>query len=145
MAETGGFFVAQAAVGVEPEPARGGAVPGDHVHVGVAEQARSINLRCGVELGQGRLAQRDFLDREALKVGTDRWHEVPQDGAGVGLQHGVRRGGQHSEKGALHGRGDPVQGRVVVVWGVPRRWIGGGRSRLWRATLNLERNSELGG
>jgi hypothetical protein len=91
------------AIAVEAEPARRGAAPADRVHLGVGQQFGGRQDLAVVELAQRLGIQRDLGDGEAREMGAGPRHRR-HDGAGEGLEGGVRRRRQHAEAdGSCHG------------------------------------------
>ena len=97
--DAGGFgdACAQALVGIEAEPAGGGAAPADHVDTGVGQQPGRVEDLAVVELAQRSIAQRDLGDGEAREVGRGAGH-LADHRAGQRLQRGVGGGRENADQ-----------------------------------------------
>ncbi len=100
--DTGAFldFVTQLLVGVESEPSRGSAVPGNDVDLGVGEKFGRFHEGLVIELAERALAHGDLGHPESSEVGRDI-RNSGQDRTGHGLQDSVGRRGQHPQENTL--------------------------------------------
>ena len=80
--------LAQPPVGVEAEPAGGGAAPADHVDLGIGQQFGRCQDLAVVELAERAVVQRDLRHLETRKVGARARHGG-HDGTGERLERGI--------------------------------------------------------
>jgi hypothetical protein len=91
---------AEGMVGVEAEPAGGGAVPGNHLAAGIGEQACRAKQLLRRELGERAVTQRDLGDPEPTKMRRSLG-DAGEDAGRHRLEHRVGGRCQHSDQSAF--------------------------------------------